>query len=81
MFRTQDNDNSAYIAYFDHETTLGFTYDGLSNKISVSHGGMGEPNIDEFELFFNANTTIAQILGDMEIVCDKYVKQWKQENS
>jgi LPS sulfotransferase NodH len=46
----QNEDGTAHFTYFDKETQLSFVWDGKSDRVEVSHGGYGEPVMDEIRI-------------------------------
>jgi len=72
----QNTDGQPHFAYFDVETQLSFIWDGHSENVEVSHGGYGEPVIDDIHITQTDQTIEATARGWMDwfrSVCITYI--------
>jgi hypothetical protein len=46
----QGADGTPHFTYFDKESQLSFVWNGVSNRVEVSHGGYGEPVTETFNI-------------------------------
>lgn len=71
--RTQGLDGDAHLTYYDKDSDQSFVYDGMSNKISVSKYGYGEPPSDEIEATALDTTTTDMVIEAFERICSEYI--------
>ena len=84
----QDEDDQAFMSYFDFESQTGFAWNGSSNTVEVMEGGLGERVTDTFDMLEAASEvglhnshsfTVSNHADYFKQVCKAYLKNRNRE--
>lgn len=76
MTQLQSEDGTPHMTFYDKDSSTSFVWDGKSPYIQVSHGGYGEPVIDEFEVPdpLHERLLAMSLLGWFELACQGWLQ-------